>query len=87
MDGIDCSRFVRWHSLELQYSWNIHIFPTSSGSRQLLRSPHIRFGGVRLCNIKLLHWTFQPNEDIINLRIGLINARSVMNKTFLLHTV
>lgn len=85
VNGIDCSHFVRWHSMESLYNWNVQIFPTFTGSLQVLRSPGLRLGGVRLCNIKPLHRTTHTDEDTIKLKIGLINSRSVMNKTFLLN--
>lgn len=71
--------------MESLYNWNVQIFPTITGSLQVLRSPGLRLGGVRLCNIKPLHRTTHTDEDTIKLKIGLINSRSVMNKTFLLN--
>ncbi|XP_051568015.1 uncharacterized protein LOC127449001 [Myxocyprinus asiaticus] len=80
-----CRRHVVWHSLEIPHRWIHSLSPGSSARTPRCISPRIRRGGVNNLNLRTISCVTATASEPLPLRIALTNARSLVNKTFILH--
>lgn len=85
---VDYRRFVVWRPSDPVCSWIIPALPAAFAQlpRPRPRSPRLRRGGVRVQNLRSLCRTTQAAGDgPVRVRMALVNARSAVNKTFILN--
>lgn len=83
----DDHRFIHWRSLEPAYVSLRQIVPTIITKQQLIHTmPYLRKGrGVNLRNFRSLCYASQSVAgDSLLIKMALVNARSLCNKTFIL---
>ena len=87
LDGSSaCNRFVSWRSLEPAYTWLTPLVaPLEELCTQRAPSPRLRRGGVNLQSLRPVGWAPRKESEPASLRIALVNARSLGNKTFILN--
>lgn len=82
---VDLRRFVIWRPSDPVCSWIIPVLPTAFDQLPQSRSPRLRRGSVCVRNLRLLCWTTQAADCLVRVRMALVNARSAVNKTFILN--
>lgn len=78
----DSNRSYVWRSSLDAYAWNIPILPNMGYQRHLHLSPCL--SGVSVHFLRPLRRAWRQMEDPVQIKMALINARSVVNKTFIL---
>ncbi len=74
---------LHWRSLDSSYRWLRPVFPGLVSLCCLL--PHVRRGGVNTSNLRLIRRSTQPQGEVSPFHVALINARFLVNKTFILN--
>lgn len=74
-----------WHSLEPLHVWNTLIVGDPLDQLPKSCSSHLRRGGVCFSHLCLLCQASQQTIESWQIRVSLINARSVVNKTVILN--
>ncbi len=86
-EGLAGKHFIHWRSLEPVDGWIISVFSTSAAPLPVIRSPRFWRGGVCTDHLRSLpraNSSMDYLEYTPRLRMALINARSVVNKTFII---
>ncbi len=83
--GARFNRFLVRRSLEPAYMWILPIVSDRPDQPPMFRSPCLRRGGVCSSHLRSLRRTPQSTVDSLQIRMALINARSMVNKTFILN--
>ncbi len=82
--GLGCGHFVSWHSLKVAYQWILPVTQDHLSNSFRCRTPRLRRRGVNPCNLRSLCCAAQLDCDPAHVRIRLVNARSLVTKTFIL---
>ncbi len=86
--GLACDYFIRWRSLDVVRNWNITLTPSADALFPAYGSPRVHRGGVCLNHLRAFFRARQSevsSEDPPRLRMALLNARSVVNKTVIIN--
>lgn len=80
--GPGSGRFVVRRSLEVAYQWILPVTQDKFLISSRCGTPRLHHGGVKLCNLCSLCRAAQPDCDPVCVRMALVNARSLVHKTF-----